>query len=165
MRGKSFLLAIAWMPLWLAGCMLPQPDTPIIPPGVQAPMASERAGDAAPLATPAPQITKAEDALFAGAVVGAEASAIQATPEGASGQAVRQELGADGAFSLTLTPGTYRLELVVGGEVAVLEERLAVEAGQDRHVTLAVSRDPLKVTLEEAPPEAPASPEATATES
>lgn len=160
MTGKQLLMAIAWTPLWLAGCMLPQPDTPIIPPG--ATMAHDRMGNQEQ--NPPQAVAPAADGLFAGTVVGGTASAIQATPEGESGTAVRQELGADGAFALTLTPGTYRIELVVDGAVAVLEPRITVEAGEDREVTLRISQDPLAVTLEETPEE-PASPEAVATES
>lgn len=157
MTGKKLLMAIAWTPLWLAGCMLPQPDTPIIPPG--ATMAHDHRQEGS-----MPTVAPAAEGLFTGAVVGGTASAIQATPEGEGGAALRQELGADGAFALTLTPGTYRIELVVDGEVAVLEPRITVEAGQDREVTLRIGRDPLTVTLEEVPEE-PASPEAQATES
>ena len=108
MRWLPTRWIIAAAALMASGCLLPQPDTPWVPPNVQAPMpegarpadATMNEPAAAPQATavPVPGPSARVWVQVSGKVVGIEATVIAAVAE--VGWRTNMPLGADGEFAL-----------------------------------------------------------------
>ena len=162
--------------LLLSGCLLPQPDTPIIPPPAMPGAESQRS---APAAAPQQEglisnnggeiisndagiqpavgsgdltVPKADTALasgtLSGRITGLTVTRVTAVPE-SGGEKVDLAVGADGRFSLELPAGAYFLDLAIGGETLRVDKRLQVHSGETRAITLTLQADPLKATLTE----------------
>jgi hypothetical protein len=157
MIRMTFRWALWVAPLLLAGCLLPQPDTPIIPPGVQPVSAPE---------TDNGRTGIAGIGLLSGHVEGTGVTAITAVPVEGRGTQVRQQLGESGNFDLTLSPGDYQLELTVDGVAVKAPEKLTVQIGDTRTFVVTVKKDPASASVAEttvkedatATPETPATP-------
>ena len=146
--------------LLLNGCLLPQPDTPIIPP---------RMGDAvnmphaAPVPVPVPDVPRAGEAGMTVAqpngtlnVVpsGLGVSAITAVAVEDAGRVVKSE-AAEGGYRFSLPPGRYWLDVVAEGQVLRVGQAIDVQAGAARAITLTLSKDPLRAVVQEEVPLAP----------
>ena len=167
--------------LFLSGCLLPQPDTPAIPPLMLGPD-GQRA--AAPVAVPQegmltndragtlvdPQVPSANaqpdmgntglaapeaPGRLSGVVSGLAVSRLAAVPEG-GGEPVTIELASDGRFSLELPAGVYFLELAVGDQTLRVDQRVHVDADATRRITLTLEAN--KATLSEEAPLVKSSP-------
>lgn len=165
------------MLLTLAGCLLPQPDTPPIgPPNatgrVSAPDVKRPSSDTA-LATPAPAPSPAAPmatmvpatpsglpngaaaervtGLLEGRITGATATRVTAVAQAAGqpGALVRPE--GDGTFTLALAPGRYTLELTTADGVLVATPAIEVKAAEPTRVTVTVSADGKAATIEPVP--------------
>lgn len=153
-------------PLLLWGCMLPQPDTPIIPP-FQVPVNAPEGGRVgAPMApTTEDQTGLMAVGMVSGRVDGTGVTAITAVPVEKRGTQESQAIESAGGFNLALAEGDYQLEVTVDGQPVRSAEVISVKVGEHRTFVVTVHRDPLKVTVAETTvrEEPPATPENPAT--
>lgn len=158
MRRLHTRWIVAVAALMASGCLLPQPDTPWVPPGAlptsaeagRAEDASMSAPAAAPQATalPDPGPTGRPWVQLSGRVVGIEATSIAAVHE--SGFRVVHPFGADGEFVLAIpyrSTNQYWLELTTARGVLRLEPPIVVTGPEPRRITIRVEGD--RITLEE----------------
>jgi hypothetical protein len=209
LRMRCLLVGLT---LTLSGCLLPQPDTPVIPPytGSQTVAAPAQAPtkDAAPAQAPvpatAPAAGSADQGLIsnnAGGLVSNNAGGMISNNAGgliSNGTAPATTLapgamatvkvrvtgmtvvtliarpedpantpsGVDatpaGDFILTISPGTYHLEVMLAdGKVLVVGSPLVFAAGETRSLTLKLQENPPTATISEDAPLVAPSPEPT----
>lgn len=161
--------------LLLSGCMIPQPDTPMIPPKgghepiiaqpgapvlppqlpmAQPVMAPDTSGAAAsqPVGAPEMATDRASLARLVLKPAGVALKAIALWPE-PQGEATRQSAVGEGEIEVGLAPGTYRLELELqDGRLLDWGGRLSLEAGSTRVFTLRVNANATSASLEESAP-------------
>ncbi|MFN3430593.1 MAG: hypothetical protein ACK46X_11630 [Candidatus Sericytochromatia bacterium] len=165
MRWLPTRWIVAAAALIASGCLLPQPDTPWVPPGAAGPMAEgARPGDAtmtAPVA--APEATATPDpgpsarvwVQISGRVIGIEATDISAVAE--SGWKATHTFGADGTFVMAVPYGRYWLELSTASGRLRVEPPIVLNTPDERRITLTIEGG--RVTLEEEARFTPATPE------
>lgn len=162
MRAKT-LLALAAATL-LTGCLLPQPDTPIIPPlmpqpraGV--PAAAPAADQTAMVGAPEAALTKdvpAEETRLVGRLSGLAVERVTAVPLAEGMEKVTASVS-DLRFELGLLGGDYWLDFALeNGETLRLERPLAVAGGQTREIAIELTAGTATL-VEEVPLVAPAS--------
>lgn len=143
--------------LLLNGCLLPQPDTPIIPPrmgdAMSAPGAAptapeiERSAGANAAIAPAPVATAADGTLNV-ATSGLPVSALTAVSVEDPARVAKSEAVA-GGFRFALPAGRYWLEVLVDGQTLRVGQAIEVSGGAARSITLTLSKDPLKAVVQE----------------
>ena len=147
--------------LLLSGCLLPQPDTPIIPPLAPGPMA-------APAKAPAPEAlpqeagamadpnttlvppgeTRMAMAALKGMISGLAVTRVVAVPEyeGPKLEAAVE----DSAFALDVPVGGYKLDLITADEQSVRIDRvITLEPGVTLQLTIEAKASPLEATITE----------------
>lgn len=155
------------LPLLLAGCLLPQPDTPILPPFMDGRLQQPEAGTApvvAPVAAPtsgeAPGSAQAASVAIEapGEVLSLEAE-LPGT-DGAEPVTLPFAKGEDGLWRAALPAGTASATLLVklAGQTGRVPLEAAPDAGERR---LVLKREAGGWTLTEAPAPEAASPEPT----
>lgn len=168
MRRLHTRWIVAVAALMASGCLLPQPDTPWVPPGaatgVQAPMPEgARPADSTMTAPAAPQATALPDpgpsarvwVQISGRVIGIEATDIAAVAEG--GWKATHTFGTDGTFVMAVPYGRYWLELTTATGRLRVEPPIFLNTPEERRITLKVEGG--RVTLEEEARFTPATPE------
>lgn len=178
MRWLHTRWIVAAAALMASGCLLPQPDTPWVPPGVQTPVSEGARPADATIAQPAAPQATAEPVpgpsarvwvQVSGQVVGIEATAIAAVAE--VGWRVDMPLGAGGEFALSVPWGLfnrYWLELTTANGVLRLEPPISLSGPDARRITirseggrLTFEEDAKVVPAVSPTPLAPASPSPT----
>ena len=164
MRGFQSRWMFAVLALLASGCLLPQPDTPPVPPSVAGPMTAPQEGavggkaDAMPNAgttTMQPPPSPLPGALV-GRVEGLAATAIAAVSVETGEPIASVVVGAEGAFELSAPAGRYWLELTADGQAMRVGQAIALAPGERRTLVLRVEGD--RVTIEEQAPLVPTSP-------
>lgn len=174
-RSRFWFVGLA---LLMSGCLLPQPDTPPIgvmapdmsrskpaagsaqaAPASQEGLISNSGGEivsgdatliapetakgAAPVAAPGP------DATLSGKITGMMVKTIVAVPETEDIAKQAVDVAADGTFTLSLPPGGYYLDVIVGDKALRVGNPVRVQAGETRKLTLTLQENPPKATLTE----------------
>ncbi len=169
-KNLRWILLIA--PLVMGGCLLPQPDTPIIPPPGAVMTGPGMAPENPQTGLPSHETQKgtttdaSATALISGRIQGEGVTGITAVPVSDAGLEVHADMGDAGIFDLTLAPGEYHLDLTVEGAIVRATPTITVQAGETRTFEVKVTPDPAAATLSETttPVESPpATPETSAT--
>jgi hypothetical protein len=155
MRALPTRTLFVALTLLASGCMLPQPDTPLVPPNVMVdtPRATSPAAPAAPAQPAAGNGSGAAELVassLSGQVRGAQATAVAAVNADTGATADSRPIAADGTFGLSLPPGRYWLDLTVDGAVKRVGQAISLGGGERRTITLTVAGDRVTIT-EEAP--------------
>jgi hypothetical protein len=106
-------------------------------------VAPETAKGAAPVAAPGP------DATLSGRITGMTVKTIVAVPETEDIAKQAVDVAADGTFTLSLPPGGYYLDVIVGDKALRVGNPVRVQAGETRKLTLTLQENPPKATLTE----------------
>lgn len=110
-------------------------DATLVPP--------EAAKGTAPVAAPGP------DATLSGRITGLTVKTIVAVPETEDIAKQAVDVAADGTFTLSLPPGGYYLDVIVGDKALRVGNPVRVQAGERRKLTLTLQENPPKATLTE----------------
>jgi hypothetical protein len=97
----------------------------------------------APVAAPGP------DATLNGQIKGMTVKTVIAVPETDDMAKQAVDVAADGTFTLSLPPGGYYLDVVVGDKALRVGNPVRVQAGETRQLTLTLQENPPKATLTE----------------
>jgi hypothetical protein len=156
MRALPTRTLFVALTLLASGCMLPQPDTPLVPPNVMvdAPRATAPEAPAQPAAGTSSGGAELAAGSLSGKVVGATATAIAAVQTDTGTGAQSRPIGADGSFDLSLSSGHYWLDLTIDGAIKRVGQPISLGGGERRVITLTVAGDRVTIT-EEAPLIAP----------
>lgn len=106
-------------------------------------VAPEAAKGTAPVAAPGP------DATLKGRITGMTVKTLIAVPETNDLAKQAVDVAADGTFTLSLPPGGYYLDVVVGDQALRVGNPVRVQAGETRQLTLTLQENPPKATLTE----------------
>lgn len=168
MRALPTRTLFVALTLLASGCMLPQPDTPLVPPNVMvdAPRATTPEAPAAPAQPAAGNASGGAElaaSSLSGRVEGAQATAVAAVNADTGATADSRPIAADGTFSLSLPSGRYWLDLTVDGKIERIGQAISLGGGERRTITLTMAGD--RVTITEEAPLIAASPSPTPTPS
>ena len=174
---RGLLVALApLLAATLGGCLLPQPDTPPIPPGnrpnmgVGAPNVRPGPTQDATLATPAPEATPiaatapaspgmaagtappSEEpnrmaTILEGRIVGATATRITAVADAKGAAGALVEPDAEGRFTLPLAPGRYTLEITLADGVLIATPAVEVTAAGPNRIVVTIAGTPKAATV------------------
>jgi hypothetical protein len=115
--------------------------------GLIAPEAAKGAEPGGALVAPA--APAGLDATLKGQIKGMTVKTIIAVPETADMAKQAVDVAADGTFTLSLPPGGYYLDVVVGDQALRVGKPVRVQAGETRQLTLTLQENPPKATLTE----------------
>jgi hypothetical protein len=97
----------------------------------------------------APVPAAGSDATLKGQIKGMTVKTVIAVPETADMAKQAVDVAADGTFTLSLPPGGYYLDVVVGDQALRVGKPVRVQAGETRQLTLTLQENPPKATLTE----------------
>jgi hypothetical protein len=113
----------------------------------------------------APAAPVGPDATLKGQIKGMTVKTVIAVPETNDMAKQAVDVAADGTFTLSLPPGGYYLDVVVGDQALRVGNPVRVQSGETRQLTLTLQENPPKATLTEETTLAPPSPSPSPTPS